>query len=72
MKLIYEETGVVANIGDMIKYKDNFYRIKDIIPPSCALDKGRVILFPITAFRKDFKATFYPEDIGAKFITDTE
>lgn len=72
MKLIYEETGVVAKIGDMIKYKDNFYRVKDIIFPKDALDKGRVILFPITAYRKDFKASYYPEDIGAKFITDTE
>ena len=68
MRLIYEETGKEAKIGDVVKFNDRFYFLVDIQEPCAFKDTGRVILKPLDKYRKNYKSMFYPENIGAKFV----
>lgn len=70
MKLIYEGTNREAKIGDVVKYNDRYYHLEDIIFPQGRKDRGKVVLKPIEKYRKDYKATFFPENIGAEFINE--
>lgn len=70
MKLIYESTGKEAKVGDVVKVKDKFYFLKEIIPPYHRCSLGRVILRPLDISKSKYKGMFMPEEIGAVFIPE--